>query len=294
MYFYRVKGIFRLLRVHQYVKNAFILLPLFFAAQFSNTAALVAGLTAFLAFSLTASAIYILNDLRDVEEDRLHPIKKHRPIASGEVPVSIARIAFALFAALGLGMMFFLNMYGGAILAGYFLMNIGYSAGLKHIPILDITIISLGFIFRLLIGGVVMDIPLSKWIILVTFLLALFLALAKRRDDVLLMINGKRVRKNIDGYNLEFINGAMVIMASVTIVSYIMYTLTPEVIARFGTDQLYMTVVFVILGIMRYMQITFVSQKSGSPTRILLTDLFLQIVIACWLFSFAFILSIAQ
>jgi 4-hydroxybenzoate polyprenyltransferase len=166
-------------------------------------------------------------------------------------------------------------------------MNLLYSFGLKHIPILDINIIAIGFVLRLLMGSAAGGdaLPLSMWIVLITFLLALFLALAKRRDDVLLAEEGKKVRKSIDGYNLEFINGAMMIMASVTIVFYISYTIT-EGVTRFQTDKLYFTVFFVILGIMRYMQITFVEKKSGSPTKILLRDIFLQITILGWLVSF--------
>ena len=178
------------------------------------------------------------------------------------------------------------------ILTGiYVANNLLYSYQLKHVPVLDITMISIGFVLRLFIGEAAGEgaLPLSMWIILCTFLLAMFLALAKRRDDVLLKAEGKKVRKSIYGYNLEFINGGMMIMASVTLVAYISYTVSPEVLSRLGTKQLYFTTFFVIIGILRYMQITFVEQKSGSPTKVLLRDTFLQLTIAGWVMSFIFL-----
>jgi hypothetical protein len=138
-------------------------------------------------------------------------------------------------------------------------------------------------------GAVLIAVTPTMWIVLVTFLLALFLALAKRRDDCLLAQGGLKTRKNIDGYNLELVNAAMVLMAAVTLVSYIMYTVSPEVVVRFGSDYLYLTALFVIVGILRYMQITFVEENSGSPTKLLLKDRFLQLTLVGWVMSFGLI-----
>ena len=149
-----------------------------------------------------------------------------------------------------------------------------------------VIIIAMGFEIRILWGGESGDIPLSMWIIIITYLLALFLGLAKRRDDVLLAAQGNKVRKSIRGYNLEFINGGMMIMASVLIVAYISYTVSREVQLKFDSEYLYITVLFVIMGIFRYMQITFVEKRSGNPSKILLTDPFLQITILCWVITF--------
>ena len=157
------------------------------------------------------------------------------------------------------------------VLLSYIVLNIGYSFYLKHIAIVDITIISIGFVLRLFIGAIVTETPLSKWIVIMTFLLALFLAFAKRRDDVIHFMNtGKKMRKVIDGYNLQLIDGAMMIMASVVIVSYLLYTTSLEVINRINNEYLYLTSFFVILGVLRYMQISFVENNSGSPTKVLL------------------------
>jgi 4-hydroxybenzoate polyprenyltransferase len=170
-------------------------------------------------------------------------------------------------------------------------MNIAYSLYLKHVAIIDVTVIAIGFVLRLFVGAAVTDIELSMWIVIMTFLLALFMALAKRRDDVLIYLNtGKKMRKVIDGYNLQFLDAAMAIMASVVIVAYTIYTTSAEVVERVHSQYLYLTALFVILGIMRYLQITFVQKESGSPTRIVLKDRFVQLTLIGWILSFVWIL----
>ncbi|MCB9233535.1 MAG: decaprenyl-phosphate phosphoribosyltransferase [Bacteroidia bacterium] len=285
----------KLLRIHQYVKNGFILLPMFFALRITETELLWKTLLVAAGFSLVASSIYILNDLFDVKEDRAHPTKKSRPIASGAISPRNASLLMGLIAAAGLAIIFAISQASFYLTLLYLANNLLYSLKLKHIPILDVCMISLGFVLRLFVGAkVATDLPLSMWIILMTYLLALFLGMAKRRDDVLLANEGAKVRKNIDGYNLEFINGAMMIMASVTIVSYISYTISPGITEKFGSNNLYLTVFFVILGILRYMQLTFVEQKSGSPTKILLKDLFLQLTLAGWVIAFILLLYVGK
>ena len=286
-----MKYYIKLLRPHQYVKNAFILSPLFFAFKFRDPDLLVRVLLVTACFCLVASAIYVLNDYLDVEEDRRHPTKKNRPLASGKVPMNHGLVIMVLLVIIGGGGMALVSTDALILTGVYVVNNILYSFRLKHIPLLDITMISVGFVLRLFIGSAAGngELPLSMWIILCTFLLAMFLAMAKRRDDVLLQKEGKKVRKSISGYNLEFINGGMMIMASVTLVAYISYTISPEVTARLNTDNLYFTTFFVIIGILRYMQITFVEQKSGSPTKVLLRDLFLQLTLVGWVLTFIFL-----
>jgi len=278
------------MRPHQYVKNLFVLAPIFFAGAILQENALINGLIAFVLFSITASAIYVLNDLKDIQEDRAHPTKCNRPIASGRISITQAWLLFIGLASIGLLGSFWLSEVLFYIVTTYILLNIFYSLGLKHVSILDISIISFGFVLRVLAGAAVIETPPSMWIILITFLLALFLALAKRRDDVLLSTQGLKTRKNIDGYNLEFVNAAMVIMSSVVIVAYIFYTISDTVQARLVTDYLYLTVIFVIVGIMRYMQITFVENDSGSPTKVVLKDKFLKITIGLWALAFGLII----
>lgn len=278
--------IIKLFRIHQYVKNLFIFLPLLFSFSFSDTQDNINVFIAFLLFSLLASSIYIFNDLLDINEDRAHPTKKNRPLASGSVAKGTAISLMLILSITSLGISLLFNTELFAVLLVYFVLNIAYTLKLKHIAILDIFIIASGFVLRLFAGSSVTEIPLSMWIILMTFLLALFLALAKRRDDVLLSLEGQETRKNIDGYNLEFVNASMVLMAGVVIVSYLMYTISPQVEGRLGTEYLYLTSFFVILGIFRYMQITFVEEDSGSPTKVVIRDKFLKLTILFWLISF--------
>lgn len=287
-----MKEIIKLIRPYQYVKNSFIFLPLFFAGRFTDGHLLLNTAMAALGFCFAASAIYILNDYFDRESDRQHPTKRNRPLASGKVSVNTAFLILFLLIASSAGLLAAVNLHALAVVGIYVGMNIGYSFGLKHIPILDITLISIGFVLRLLVGEAAGEgkVPLSMWIILITFLLALFLALAKRRDDVLLSADGTKMRKVVDGYNLEFINGGMIMLASITVVAYIMYTISAEVTLRYHTQHLYYTVIFVILGILRYLQITFVENRSGNPTRVLLRDIFLQLVLAGWVISYVVII----
>ena len=286
-----MKNIFKLIRPHQYIKNLFIFLPLFFAGQINNVELLIDALSAFIAFSISASAIYILNDYLDIEDDLQHPKKKQRPLASGAISKKSAIVLMSVFFILGISLMGLLSLQALVILGAYITLNIGYSFYLKHIALLDVTIIAIGFVLRLFVGSTVTGIPLSMWIVIMTFLLALFMALAKRRDDVLLFLNtGKKMRKVIDGYNIQLIDGAMMIMASVVIVSYLLYATSIEVVQRLNSNYLYLTALFVILGIMRYLQIAFVELDSGSPTRIVLKDKFMQVTILAWVLSFAWII----
>jgi len=283
--------IVKLMRPHQYIKNLFIFLPLFFALKITEIPLLFSAFSAFVAFSLTASAIYILNDYQDIEEDRQHPKKCNRPLASGRITKRKALTVMAGLLMVGFGLMSLLSIQAVTILLCYVVMNIAYSISLKHMAIVDVTIIAIGFVLRLFIGSVVTEISLSMWIVIMTFLLALFMALAKRRDDVLIFLDtGKRMRKVIDGYNLQFLDTAMAIMASVVIVAYVSYTTSLEVVSRVHSSYLYLTALFVILGVLRYLQITFVFQNSGSPTKIVLKDRFMQLVLLGWILTFAWIL----
>lgn len=287
----KIKGLVQLARPKQYAKNLLLFMPLIFGHKLFDLNALAKTTWALLAFSLAASAVYAINDLRDSDEDRNHPQKKHRPIASGVISEREG-VIYALW--LGVSAIFLswvlLPTETTWIIGCYMLLNLGYSFGLKHIPILDVALIGTGFVMRLCAGAYSGGAEVSKWIVLVTFLLALYLALAKRRDDLLLCENGARVRRNMDGYNCEFVNAAMSIMAAVLVVSYIMYTVSPETVAKHRTEQLYLTTIWVILGILRYLQITIVEKRSGSPTENIYRDRFLQRVIGAWLAHFFILL----
>ncbi len=287
-----VRDFITLMRPHQYIKNLILFAPAFFALRITEVDTLLRMALGTIGFSLVASAVYILNDYLDREEDRQHPKKKDRPLASGRVAPHQALLLMGGLLLIAVPSFYFLDQLAFYLVSAYVFMNVLYTFRLKHIPIIDIFIIALGFLLRIGIGAALAQphIPISMWMVLIIFLGALFLGLAKRRDDVLLAADGRKVRKNIDGYNLEFINGAMMIMASVLIVSYISYTISPDVQAHFQNENLYVTVFFVLLGVLRYMQITFVEGRSGNPTKLFLRDLFLQLTIVGWIGTFVFLL----
>jgi len=277
----------RLLRVSQYSKNLFIFLPAFFGGQITHTDKLLPSLVAFLGFSLIASSMYMLNDCIDIPYDREHPQKSLRPIASGRISIKAALTLAVLFLIGGIALSYPLGRTALAIAVSYTVMNLLYSGGLKHSPILDVTVIAVGFNLRLFMGSAVTGIVLTEWIVVMTFLLAFFLALAKRRDDVLIFEKtGKMMRKSIDGYNSRFLDTSLAVMAAIIIVAYLMYSVSPDVTARMGSHKLYLTAIFVVLGVLRYLQLTLVEERSGSPTRVLLSDRFTQVNLTCWVAAF--------
>lgn len=293
-----MNNILKLIRPHQWLKNVFVLIPMFFGGSLLDPEDIRASVLTFLAYSFVASSVYCFNDINDVEADRRHPVKCKRPLASGAVSMGTAWMLMALMFVLAALMTALLGDRGhilkvGGVLLFYYILNICYCAKLKQYAIVDVCIVALGFVLRVLAGGFATDITLSKWLVLMTFLLTLFLSFAKRRDDVLRMNEtGEPPRKNTIRYNLTFINQAITITASVTLVCYIMYTVSPEVVARLGSDLLYLTSVFVLLGLLRYMQITVVDKKSGDPTKIMLRDRFTQLVVMLWALTFLILIYI--
>ena len=282
-------NILSLIRPHQWLKQIFIFLPLFFDKKLLEIDYFINVMWAFAAFSLAASAIYCLNDIMDIEADRQHPKKRLRPLASGQISKSQAYAIMTLlsFASLAISYFAFDNFKLLGIIASYTILNICYCIKLKHIAIVDVFIIASGFCLRIAAGGAATNIWISQWIILQTFLLALFLAFAKRRDDVVLFNrDGCKARKNINRYNIEFLNNAISIVATMTMMCYIMWCVSDDVIARMGTNQLYITAIFALMGVLRYLQITIVDNRSGSPTKILLKDKFIHFCVAGWVVTF--------
>ena len=285
-------NILKILRPHQWVKNTFIFIPLFFGGSLFDMADWTSSLVAFVAFSFAASAIYSINDIVDVEADKKHPKKCKRPIAAGLVSKRQASLLAIILAIAALALPFLLNNWMlSVVIAVYLAMNLCYCIRLKHYAIIDVCIVAMGFVMRIVAGGVATDIVLSRWIVMMTFLLTLLLSFAKRRDDVLIMNEtGMAPRKNASRYNLTFVNQAITITGGVMLVCYIMYTVSPEVIERFNSPNLYMTSFFVILGLLRYIQLTVVDERSGEPTRLVLSDRLIQLIIAGWIISFAIII----
>ncbi|CCX68697.1 prenyltransferase UbiA family [Prevotella sp. CAG:255] len=293
-------NLLKLIRPHQWLKNVFVMIPMFFGGSLLDPSDIRASVVTFFAFSFIASSVYCFNDIIDVEADRRHPVKCKRPIASGAISVRSAWALMALMFLLSVGTVCLLDTYSHVINVGlviliYYILNILYCSKLKQYAIVDVCIIAFGFVLRVLAGGFATDIALSKWLVLMTFLLTLFLSFAKRRDDVLRMNEtGEPPRKNTIRYNLTFINQAITITASVTLVCYIMYTVSPEVVNRFHSDLLYLTSVFVLLGLLRYIQITVVDKRSGDPTKMMLRDRFTQFVVLLWALTFLVLIYVIK
>ena len=289
-----IQAIFKLIRCKQWIKNTFVLLPIFFGGSLLDPNDILAGIITFFAFSFAASSIYCLNDLIDVEADRKHPVKCNRPIASGAISSTKAYILMVVLFILAMIFTWFLpiNKWQVAgVIAFYWLLNIAYCVELKKHAIIDVCVIAFGFILRILAGGFAAEIILSNWIVLMTFLLTLFLSFAKRRDDVIRMEEtGEAPRKNTIRYNLTFINQAITITGTAAFVCYVMYTVSPEVISRFHTQYLYLTSILVLVGLLRYIQLAVVDKKSGDPTKIILQDRFTQLVVLAWGISFLIII----
>lgn len=277
----------KLLRPKDWAKNLFLFIPLFFAGELFSSDKILMLVLGFIAFCCIASSLYIINDYRDIEDDRKHPKKSKRPLASGAVKKQSAIIICILLLIAGFILSKFLGNKFLFVISIYFFLNLAYSFGLKTIPILDVIIVAIGFVLRIKAGAVIAVIGLSEWLMIMVFLLALFMAVGKRRDDVLLKLSsGTDMRKSIKGYNLEFLNVILSLVCAVIVVAYFMYTMSPQVIERMGTYRLYYTCLFVLAGIMRYLQIIFVQAASGSPTKILYKDRFIQVAIVLWIASF--------
>ena len=283
----RVKDFIMLLRVAHWAKNLFLYIPLFFAGELFEIGKIIDLTAGVIAFCLVASGVYILNDYKDLDKDRQHPVKKYRPLAAGSISIPFAFVVMVICLSCGLALGWHCGMKFLMVLAAYLLINLLYSFGLKKISILDILLIATGFMLRIKAGGILAAVGISQWLTIIVFLLALFLALGKRRDDLLIKTSStETVRQALSGYNADFLNVSLAIVSAVMMMSYLMYTLSPEVIGHMGTYRLYYTSIFVGAGLMRYLQLIYVKKDTRSPTKVLYKDHFIQICIFLWVLSF--------
>ncbi|MDH3669407.1 MAG: UbiA prenyltransferase family protein [Rhodospirillales bacterium] len=286
-----LKAILSLIRPKQWAKNAFVAAPLFFtpaALTAMNVKAVAGGIGSFCAL---ASALYILNDFADREADRKHPKKRHRPLAAGTVSVPVAFVLFLVLLAAGLGLAIALPGGVVTVIGLYLAMIAAYSFGLKRIAILDVMIIAFGFVLRVEAGAILIDVQPSAWILIITGLLALFLALAKRRDDLILRLDDEH-RQSLNGYSKPFLDVAVSAVLGALLVAYLIYTTDPSVMERLGTQQIFYTAPFVVMGILRYLQIMLIEERSGSPTAILFTDPFTILTVLGWILTFGWLIYV--
>jgi decaprenyl-phosphate phosphoribosyltransferase len=273
-----------LLRPHHWVKNGFIVMPMVFTPESVNSSTITAMAYGVLCFCIVSSGVYCFNDLMDVARDRLHPTKQRRPLAAGKISRLEAVIIGALLVGGGMAGAFLVGLAFGWLVVAYVVINVSYSIGLKNFSILDVMIVSLGFVLRVYAGSAIIQFEPSVWIIVCTGLLALLLSLGKRYDDVPNNLDDNH-RGSITGYNVPFLNMAMTIVMSAVLVSYIIYSTNEKVIEKLGTDQIFLTIPIVIAGLFRYLQLIFVEKKSGEPTTIILTDRPMYLLVIAWLAS---------
>ncbi|TVP45617.1 MAG: prenyltransferase [Gemmatimonadales bacterium] len=283
-----LRDLLTLIRPHQWVKNGFVAIPLLLTPWAWTWGAAVFTALGIVAFSFTASAVYIMNDYLDREADRRHPKKRHRPLAAERVPIPVAFLAMGILLAMGFGLAISISGPFAGILALYFGLNIAYSVKLKHVAILDVLIIATGFVLRVEAGAMLAAVVTTSWITIMIGLLALFIALGKRHDDLVSNMSLSH-RPSLAGYNQAFLSSAMTAVLGALLAAYLIYTTDAETQARMQTEQLFYTAPFVAAGVMRYLQLMFVEKRTGDPTRIALTDRFLQGTIGAWALCFGFL-----
>lgn len=285
-------NLLKLIRPKQWIKNFFVFAPLLFSKHIFHVEYLLPAILAFFIFSLASSAVYIINDIMDIESDRVHPKKKYRPIASGEVEIKQALILFSFILILVIIGLFFTNRFFVVVIIAYFLTNLLYSFKIKSIVLLDVFFISFGFMLRVLGGAASISVPISNWMVLTTIFISLFLAISKRRGELSQAVgteNIEKQRKVLKDYSVEFADQLNTIAAAGTIISYALYTVSERTIKTFETDKLIYTTPFVIYGIFRYMYLMHQKNMGESPTTIVTKDIPIILDVIAW-FIFSMII----
>ncbi len=281
----------RTMRLKQWVKNVFIFAPMVFALHLFQIPYIARSVAAFLLFGLAASGVYVINDVVDRERDRQHPRKKHRPIAAGRLGVRAALVGAALLVLVSLAGSYRLDQTFFVIVAVYLTQNLLYSFWLKNVVIVDIMLIAIGFDLRVIAGGAACRIELSPWILIIIFLLAIFLALVKRRQELLRLERGdvEGTRHTLRYYTRPMIDQMIGIATATTLISYVMYVLSPETVAKFKTHDLIYTVPFVIYGIFRYLFLSHAKGEGENPAEVIYTDLPFTLNLIAWVAVFIWI-----
>jgi 4-hydroxybenzoate polyprenyltransferase len=280
----------KLARPKQWIKNFFIFAPLVFSHHLLNFEKIKTEILTFLAFSFVASSVYVINDIADRESDRVHPVKKNRPIASGRVKVWQGFVfAFFLFVC-GLIFSLTLNFKARFLIISYFLMMALYSFKLKHVVLLDVFVIAIGFMMRVLAGAYSIEVVVSKWLFITTLFLSLFLAISKRRMELYFSIQNPNSgaleqRKVLDEYNIRFADQMLVITAGGAVISYALYTISERTVSLFKTESLIYTTIFVLYGIFRYMYLIYQKKSGENPTDVILGDAGIIVNVFLWLFA---------
>ena len=271
------------LRPGQWTKNLLVFAALVFAEKLFDVKAIALSVAAFVIFCALSGVVYLINDIADRHSDREHPLKRRRPIASGAVPVPIAAAAAAIIGVAALAAAFAFGWSLGAVAAGYVALQALYSGPLKHIVIIDVLALSIGFVLRAAAGAVAIDVRISHWLFVCTILLAMFLALAKRRHELVLLAAGAASHRPILGEYSPYLLDQMIgVMTASTLIAYIFYTISPETAEKFGTDLLGLTIPFPLYGIFRYLYLVHRREGGGSPAELLINDRPLLACVMLW------------
>lgn len=281
-------------RPQQWVKNLLVFAALVFAKELGNLESVAKSLVAFVIFCLLSSAVYLINDLIDTRTDQQHPVKSKRPIASGRISRPMALSLALTLMAVALAGSFWLNFQFGIVAVSYAVLTTLYSLRLKHLVIIDVMSVSLGFVLRAVAGALAIKVEISSWLLVCTILLALFLSLGKRRHELLLLEQEATThRKILTEYSPYFLDQMMAVVTASTLVAYCFYTLSPEIEQKFDTPYLSLTVPFVLYGIFRYLYLIHQKEAGGNPTQMLLTDKPILLNITLWILAVLIILYIA-
>lgn len=274
--------LFKALRVYQWSKNLLVFAALIFAHELTTQGQFLHSLIAFCAFCAASSMMYLLNDLIDIKHDRLHPEKSKRPLASGAISVPFACFLMGLLGTLALGMGYSLNGPFLAILVGYLLCSALYTFQMKNVVIIDVLMIAIGFVMRAIAGAAALSVSFSHWLVVCTFFLALLLAISKRRYEMNFLSDAASHREVLGHYTISYLDSVNMLVAGATLITYTIYTCATEVVNRIGTDELYLTLPFVVYGLFRYLYLVQNGLAGGDPSRTLIKDRPLSITVLLW------------
>jgi 4-hydroxybenzoate polyprenyltransferase len=279
------------LRPSQWTKNLILFAALLFGQRLFDGQAVLNAAAGFVIFCALSGVVYLINDIADREADRRHPVKQHRPIASGVVPVRAAITLAVVLGAAAIGGAFWLSRSFGIVSTSYLALLAVYSGVLKHVVILDVLTIAIGFVLRAVAGAVAVNVPISHWLYVLTILGALFLALSKRRHELVLLADGAiGHRRILEEYSPYLLDQMIAVVTASTIVAYAFYTVSPETIQKFGTDRLMLTLPFPLYGIFRYLYLVHLKEGGGNPSDMLLNDRPLLLCVGLWASSVALII----
>ena len=274
------------MRPEQWIKNFFVFTALLFSKNLLNPSKDIEAIIGFVIFCMVTGCAYMVNDLVDLEKDKLHPVKSRRPLASGKLKKETAVKIIVLVCLASLSFAFYMNILFGFIVLAYFLLNIGYSIYLKNIVIIDVVSIAAGFVLRVLGGAVIISVVASQWLILCTILLSLFLGFSKRRHELILLEDSATShRRVLEHYSPYFLDQMIAVVTASTLICYALYTMSRDTVEKLGTSKLIYTIPFVLYGIFRYLYLVHQKEEGGSPTEIMFTDKPMIINICLWVIS---------